>query len=86
MILCPVIVGSFELFTSQIALQTNASTRLLSFIAVVIGVLAVIAGVLGMNFDAPLFQTKAAGFWTAVGAMALLASGSITLAKYRRWF
>ncbi len=85
MILCPVIVGSFELFTSQIALQTNDSTRLLSFIAVVIG-----AGGdrrrAGMNFDAPSFQTKAAGFWTAAGAMALLASGSITLARYCRWF
>lgn len=80
------VVGSFELFTSQIALQTNDSMRLLSFIAVVIGALAVLAGVLGMNFDAPFFKTQAVGFWSAVGAMVLIAGGSITLARYRRWF
>jgi Mg2+ and Co2+ transporter CorA len=80
------VVGSFELFTSQIALQTNNSMRLLSFIAVVVGSLAVIAGILGMNFDAPLFKTQATGFWTAVGAMVLLATGAILLARHRRWF
>lgn len=80
------VVGSFELFTSQVALQTNDSMRLLSFIAVVIGALAVLAGVLGMNFDAPFFKTQAVGFWSAVGAMLLIAGSSITLAKYRRWF
>lgn len=79
------VIGSFELFTSQVALQTNDSMRLLSFIAVVIGALAVLAGILGMNFDAPFFKTQAVGFWTAVAAMLLIAGGSITLAKYRRW-
>lgn len=80
------VVGSFELFSSQVALQTNDSMRRLSFITMVIGVLAVIAGVLGMNFDAPLFKTQAAGFWTAVAAMLLLASAAVAVARWRRWF
>lgn len=80
------VVGSFELFSSQVALQTNDSMRRLSFITMVIGVLAVIAGVLGMNFDAPLFKTQAAGFWTAVVAMLLLAAAAVAVARWRRWF
>jgi magnesium transporter len=80
------VVGSFELFTSQVALQTNQATRLLSFIAVVVGALAVLAGILGMNFDAPFFKTQGAGFWTAVAAMVAIAVGSIVLARHRRWF
>lgn len=80
------VVGSFELFSSQVALQTNSSMRLLSFIAVVVGALAVLAGILGMNFDAPFFKTQALGFWSAVGAMLLIAGSSIVVARYRRWF
>lgn len=80
------VVGSFELFSSQVALQTNTSMRLLSFIAVVVGTLAVMAGILGMNFDAPFFKTQATGFWTAVGAMLVLAVASVALGRYRKWF
>ncbi|WP_408952133.1 CorA family divalent cation transporter [Lysobacter sp. Hz 25] len=50
------IIGSFELFSNQVALETNASMRVLTFITVVIGVQTVIAGVLGMNFDATFFK------------------------------
>jgi len=81
-----IVVGSFELFSSQVALQTNASRRLLSFIAVVVGTLAVFAGILGMNFDAPFFKTQATGFWVAVTIMAALAATSIAVARQRRWF
>ncbi|MCQ4163900.1 magnesium transporter CorA family protein [Tahibacter harae] len=80
------VVGSFELLSSQTALRTNAAMRLLSFIAVVVGTLAVVAGILGMNFDAPFFRTQAAGFWTAVAAMAAIAAGLIATARFRRWF
>lgn len=80
------VIGSFELFSSQVALQTNDSMRRLAFITMVIGVLAVIAGVLGMNFDAPLFKTQATGFWSAVAAMLLLAGAAVAVARWRRWF
>ena len=80
------VVGSFELFSSQVALQTNTSMRLLSFIAVVVGTLAVMAGILGMNFDAPFFKTQATGFWMAVAAMVVLAAASVALGRYRQWF
>ncbi len=80
------VIGSFDLFSSQTALKTNDAMRILTFATVVTGVLAVIAGALGMNFNAGLFQTRAAGFWAAVGGMGLLAGGAIAYGRWRRWF
>jgi magnesium transporter len=79
------VIGSFELFSSKTALQTNEQMRVLTFATVVIGMLAVLAGVLGMNFQAPFFKTAAAGFWWAVSAMAALALIAIVVGKLRKW-
>lgn len=78
-------VGSFELFSSQTALRTNETMRVLTFVTVVIGTLAVLAGVLGMNFDASFFDSGATGFWWALGGMAALVVVAVVLARWRRW-
>ncbi|HEY0333656.1 MAG TPA: CorA family divalent cation transporter, partial [Stenotrophomonas sp.] len=69
------VVGSFQLFSTQTELQTNERMKLLTFVTVVLGLLAVIAGVLGMNFNASFFESKTLGFFVAVGGM--LALGSV---------
>lgn len=79
------VVGSFELFSSQNALATNAQMRTLTFVTVVIGLLAVLAGILGMNFDAPFFKAGQSGFWTAVGSMVVLVVASFIAARSRKW-
>ncbi|TWI01717.1 magnesium/cobalt transport protein CorA [Luteimonas cucumeris] len=79
-------IGSFELFSNQIALRTNKTMRMLTFATVVIGCQTVIAGVLGMNFNAPFFKTGAPGFWVAVGAMLVVALASFYLGRRSRWF
>ncbi|MFT3807231.1 magnesium transporter CorA family protein [Arenimonas sp.] len=80
------VTGSFGLFSSRMSLRTNQQMQVLTFATVVIGVLAVLAGVLGMNFDAPFFRSAGTGFWTAVSCMALLTIGSAWLGRRRRWF
>lgn len=80
------VVGSFELFSSQTALAANETMKVLTFATVVIGVLAVIGGILGMNFEAPFFKTGVAGFATAVGTMLVLGVGAIFFGRRRRWF
>lgn len=80
------VIGSFELFSNQIALQTNSTMRALTFLTVVIGLQTVIAGVLGMNFDAPFFKTQSIGFWGAVAAMVVVAAGAAVLGRRRKWF
>lgn len=80
------VIGSFELFTNQIALRTNNAMRMLTFATVVIGCQTVIAGVLGMNFDAPFFDTASVGFWLAVGGMFIVTAFAVVLGKRRGWF
>jgi len=80
------VVGSFELFSSQTALAANETMKVLTFVTVVVGVLAVIGGILGMNFEAPFFKTGLVGFSIAVISMLVLAIGSILLGKHKRWF
>lgn len=80
------VIGSFELFSGQVALRTNGSMRVLTFVTVIAGVLATFVGALGMNFEASLFQTRDAGFWSIVGGL-LLFSGAMTwIGRRRRWF
>jgi Mg2+ and Co2+ transporter CorA len=79
------VVGSFELFTTRAAMSTNETMQVLTFVTVLIGGLAVLAGVLGMNFEVPFFATGERGFWLAVGSMALIAVAATVLARHRGW-
>ena len=78
------VVGSFELFATRSAERTNDTMRALTFATVLLGSLAVIAGVLGMNFQVPLFETGMHGFWIAIGAMGGIALMAVA-ASGRRW-
>jgi Mg2+ and Co2+ transporter CorA len=80
------VIGSFELFASRTAQRTNETMRVLTFVTVVLGSLAVIAGVLGMNFDVPFFKTGARGFIAAVASMGALVVAAIAVARWRRWW
>lgn len=79
------VVGTFELYSSRSAERTNDTMRVLTFVTVLLGTLALMAGVLGMNFQAPFFEAGARGFWTAVCAMAGLTAAALLLARWRRW-
>lgn len=80
------VVGSFQLFSTQTELQTNERMKLLTFVTVVTGLLAVVAGVLGMNFEANFFASNTLGFWVAVAMMASMALVAVAIGKRKRWF
>ena len=79
------VVGTFELFTTRSAERTNETMRMLTFVTVLLGSLAVIAGTLGMNFKTPFFDTGNEGFWISVGAMLCLGIAATAVARWRRW-
>ena len=79
------VLGSFALFSSQTALQTNDSMRVLTFVTVITGILATFVGALGMNFDASFFGTRDAGFWIASGGLCAIAISALALARWRKW-
>lgn len=80
------VVGSYELLETRLSQRTNETMRLLTFVTVLLGGLAVVAGVLGMNFQAKIFNTGSAGFWTTVAAMASVAIAALLLARWRGWW
>ena len=79
------VVGSFELFTTRSAQRTNDTMRVLTFVTVLLGTLAVVAGAMGMNFKAPLFDTGKTGFWVTVGLMGLVTVVATVVARWRKW-
>jgi magnesium transporter len=80
------VVGSYELLSTRLSQTTNETMRLLTFVTVLLGTLAVAAGVLGMNFKAALFETGTAGFWTTVGVMVGLVLLAMLVARLRGWW
>lgn len=79
------VVGSFELYTSRSAQRTNDTMRVLTFVTVLLGTLAVVAGALGMNFKAPLFDTGASGFWISIAAMGAFSIVALVIARLMKW-
>jgi len=80
------VIGSYELLSTRLSQRTNETMRLLTFVTVMLGTLAVAAGVLGMNFKAPLFDTGGVGFWIAVGGMVAFVLLSLGVARWRGWW
>lgn len=79
------VVGSFELFSSQTALHTNERMGMLTFVTVLLGTLAVVAGVLGMNFEAEFFKTGSKGVWAVVAGMGAMSVLAVVFARRWRW-
>jgi Mg2+ and Co2+ transporter CorA len=79
------VVGAFELLSMRAAQRTNDTMQVLTFVTVLLGTLALVAGIMGMNFELPFFHDPR-GFWIVAGAM--LAGSLLALAagKWRKWF
>lgn len=80
------LIGAFELLSARLSQRTNESMHVLTFATVLIGTLAVVAGVLGMNFDAALFDTGSRGFWTTIGSMGAIVVAAVLVAWARGWW
>jgi len=77
--------GSFDLHASRVADSVNAFVKVLTFGTVLLGAMGVIAGILGMNFQAGLFASGELGFWSVVGAEVVAATVALIFARRRRW-
>lgn len=77
--------GSFDLFTSMTTQQTNELVKALTFLTALIGACAAVAGLLGMNFKMPFFETGAAGFIGVTVGLITLGGAAVLWARHRRW-
>lgn len=80
------VVGAFELLSMRAAQKTNDSMRALTFATVLLGSLALFAGVMGMNFELAFFRSGQRGFLLVTGGMLFLTAASVIIARWRKWF
>jgi magnesium/cobalt transport protein CorA len=78
------VLGVFELYATKSAQLTNTFVQRLTFLTLITGSIAVIAGILGMNFKADIFD-EPNGFWVTVAGLAVVAVALTMFARYRRW-
>jgi Mg2+ and Co2+ transporter CorA len=79
------VIGSFELYASRVAQDTNQLVKVLTVATVITGIIGAVAGVFGMNFDTPIAHSGLPGFLLVTGAMILVSVGIVGLALWRRW-
>lgn len=80
------VVASFELYATRVAQDTNRLIRTLTIVTIGVGIIAALAGVLGMNFKAGLFESGDHGFYAAAAIMAsgLLLTATVAALTYRK--
>ena len=79
------VIGSFELYASRVAQDTNQLVKVLTIATVITGVIGALAGIFGMNFDTPVAHSGLPGFLAVTGAMVAVSVGIVALAIWRHW-
>ena len=80
------ILGSFDLYMTSTGQRTNEIMRVLTLATLVLGMLAVVTGVFGTNFEnVHIFKSGDAGFRDMLLASGVLVLGTVGLARWRRW-
>jgi Mg2+ and Co2+ transporter CorA len=78
------LLGSFDILMTRTGQRTNDVMRVLTVVSAVLLPAVVIAGIMGMNFQ-PDFFDEPAYFFVVLALMALLAGGTLALARWRGW-
>ncbi|MEO8626063.1 MAG: CorA family divalent cation transporter [Candidatus Limnocylindrales bacterium] len=78
------LVGSFDIAMTKAGQRTNDIMRVLTVISSVLLPAVVVAGVMGMNFKAGIFDAPE-NFFVVIAAMAALAGAILVFARIRRW-
>ena len=78
------IVGSFDVLLASTGQRTNEIMKVLTLASVLLLPGALIAGVMGMNFEVGIFDT-AAYFWVVIAIIATVAVATLAAARTREW-
>jgi len=78
------LLGTFDIFMGRTAQRDTTVMKALTVLSAVLLPAVVLAGVMGMNFKLPFFDTPE-NFWVVIGSMATLAVVVLVIAKARRW-
>jgi magnesium transporter len=80
------VLGSFDLYATRVAQDTNSLLKALTIITVITGLVGAVAGIFGMNFDTPIAHSGLLGFVLVNAGMFAVSAAIIAIALWRRWF
>lgn len=78
------LIGTFDVHMTRTAQRTNDTMRLLTWVSVTLLPAAVLAGVMGMNFQVGVFDNPNM-FWVVVAVMILFGLTTLIVARRRDW-
>ncbi len=78
-------MGSYELFSAGLSQRTNDTMRILTFYTVLLGILALIAGIFGMNVQPAFFGSTNFGFAAIVIGMLAISAVALIVGRQRGW-
>ena len=79
------ILGSFDIFSTQTALRTNEVVKTLTIISAILLPAGVIASLSLLVIRAPVYDLGKAGFWQVLALIATIGTTFITVARRRNW-
>lgn len=78
------VVGSFDLLIASSGQRTNDIMKILTLASVLLLPGSLVAGILGMNFELPLFESTS-NFWIVLAGIAVVAAATLAVARLRDW-
>ena len=78
------LLGSFDILMARTGQRSNRAIQTLTVLSAMFLPAAVLAGVMGMNFDLPIFDDGRA-FMIVVGVMIGVALAILSVARVKRW-
>jgi magnesium transporter len=78
------LVGSFDLYLGRASQRTNDVMKALTLLSAIALPGVVVAGVMGMNFKATIFEDPN-NFYLVIGAMITFSLAILGIARWRRW-
>lgn len=79
------LLGTYDVHMGRVAHRANDVMKALTMLSAVLLPAVVLAGVMGMNFEVPLFEDPA-NFFVVLAAMAGFAVLLLAIARWRRWW
>lgn len=78
------LIGTFDVHMTRTAQRTNDTMKVLTLASVILLPSVVVAGTMGMNIEAPMFDNSSL-FFVVIGFMLLMAVGTLVVARWRGW-
>ena len=79
------LVGSFDMFTTQTALRTNEAMKTLTLASFIWFPASVIVAIATMLLRTPVNPVGTPGFWLMIVSIVLIGVGTVAVARWRKW-